>query len=117
MIRRVHNVRSRNGRRFGQIELGAAFTAGAHAARFIEHEKQRHMRHLEAGGWAHIHGKNSFERRAKIAARAVTLRSADDEQSTAEIAHIFFDGFHFGVGKLKRRDIIEHQEIVSGELG
>ena len=66
---------------------------------------------------AHIDGKNALERRAEIAAGAVTLGAADYQQTAAQVAHIFFDGLHLCVRQLKGRHVIEHQKIVSRELG
>ena len=117
LIRRIHDIGGRDRRGLGEIELGATFAARAHAAGLIEHEKQCHMGHLQARRRTHIDGKNPLQRRAKIAAGAVTLRTADHQQAAAQVAHVLLDRLHLRVRKLKRGNVVEHQKIVGRQLG
>ena len=111
LVRGIHDIRRRHRRGLGQIQLRAPLGPRAHAAGLVENEDHRHVRQIEPRGRPHVHRQNSFKRRAIVAAGAVTLRSADDEESAAQVADIFFNGFHFAIGKLKSGHIVEDQEI------
>ena len=78
---------------------------------FVEDKEQRYVRQIKPRRRAHVDRKNPLQSSSIVAARAITLRAANDQQTAAQIAHVLFNVFHLGIRQLKSRHIIEHQEI------
>ena len=100
-----------------EIKLGAALRARAHAARFIEDKEQRYVRQIKSRRRAHVDRKNPLQSGSIVAAGAITLRAADDQQTAAQFAHVLLNVLHLCIRQLKSRHIIEHQEIKRRKLG
>ena len=74
------------------------------------------MRQIEPRRRSHVNGKDTFQRRPVIAARAITLGAADNQQAAAQIPDILFDVFHLCIGKLKSGDVVQDHQVKGRKL-
>ncbi len=79
LVGRIHDIGGGDGRGLGEVELRAALATRAHAARFIDDEQQRDVRHFQFRRRAHVDRQDALQRRPEISAGAIALRAADDQ--------------------------------------
>src|SRR5690606_15566820 len=98
-----------------QLNLSQPAFLHGHASRAVDDDDDSH------GGKAllildlHLYGQRLFQRRAEVAAHAVALRAANDDQTAAQVTDVTLQRFHLARAQILGVDVDEDDAGIAAE--